>query len=113
MATVLGAGLWLSALNVKYRDIVMLVPFITQVGLFLTPVVYPIDLIREQPNGENLVALYLANPAAGIVEMYRWMILPTEFPGMILLLPITVSIVLLVTGAIYFKRAERDFADVI
>lgn len=106
--TILGAGLWLSALNVKYRDVVLLVPFLTQIGLFISPVVYPIDLVPE-----NLQAVYLANPTAGILELYRWIILPTDFPGMLLLIPIAVSIVLLVTGSIYFKRAEREFADVI
>ena len=108
VVTILGAGFWLAALNVKYRDVVLVVPFITLLGLFITPVIYPFDLVPE-----NLQPLYAANPMAGILELYRWMILPTDWPGLLLLIPITVSTLLLISGALYFKWAEQSFADVI
>ena len=108
LATTLGAGLWFSALNVRYRDIVMVVPFFTLVGLFITPIVYPIDLVPE-----NLLPLYVLNPVSGVMELYRWMLLPTDFPGLLLLIPVVMSALFLISGAMYFKRAEPGFADVI
>lgn len=108
ITTILGAGLWLSALNVKYRDIVLVIPFITQVGLFLTPVVYPFNLVPA-----NLQAVYVINPIVGIMELYRWILLPIELPIGLLGISVATSIVLFVTGAMYFQRAEQSFADVI
>jgi lipopolysaccharide transport system permease protein len=108
LVTILGIGLWLAALNVKYRDVVLVVPFITLVGLFITPVIYPFNLVPE-----NLQPLYAVNPMAGLLELYRWMILPTDWPGPLLLISVGVSALMLVSGALYFKRAEQSFADVI
>lgn len=108
LISILGAGLWLSALNVRYRDVVLLVPFITQIGIFVSPVVYSIDIVPErwQP-------IYALNPAVGVLEIYRWMVLGSDWPGALPLISIAVSIVLLVTGLLYFRRAEQHFADVI
>ena len=108
LITIMGIGLWLAALNVKYRDVVLVVPFITLVGLFITPVIYPFNLVPE-----NLQPLYAVNPMAGLLELYRWMILPTDWPGPLLLISVGVSALMLVSGALYFKRAEQSFADVI
>lgn len=108
-AVTLGAGLWFAALNVKYRDIVLLVPFITLVGLFVSPIIYPITEVPVQ-----LQPLYAINPMSGILELWRFMLLPTPWPSpSLLLIPIAVSVGLLVTGLIYFKRAEPNFADLI
>jgi lipopolysaccharide transport system permease protein len=109
LATALGLGLWLSALNVRYRDVRLVVPFLIQVGLFVTPIVYPFSLVPE-----SLQPIYALNPMVGVLEAYRWMLFPdAAWPGAIILIPIAVSVVLLVTGALFFQRSEREFADVI
>ncbi len=105
----LGIGLWLSALNVRYRDIRLVVPFLVMVGLFVTPIVYPFSVVPDaaQP-------FYALNPMVGVLEAYRWMLYPgADWPGNLLLIPLASSIVLVATGLVYFSRAERDFADVI
>jgi lipopolysaccharide transport system permease protein len=110
LATTMGAGLWLSALNVRYRDVGLVVPFLVQIGLFVTPIVYPLSII---PHG--LQPLYALNPAVGVLETYRWCLYPGHgFPAWyVVTIPVLASIVLIVTGALYFARAERGFADVI
>ena len=75
--TMLGMGLWLAALNVKYRDVILLIPFVVQVGLFITPIVYPMELVPD-----NLQPLYVVNPTVGLLELFRWMILPTALAGL-------------------------------
>jgi lipopolysaccharide transport system permease protein len=108
-ATVFGAALWLSALNVKYRDIQQVVPFLILVGLFISPITYPFDLVPE-----NLQPLYALNPVVGLVEAFRWALFGTaDFSAFVILIPIATSLVLLVSGAAYYQRAERSFADVI
>jgi lipopolysaccharide transport system permease protein len=105
----LGLGLWFSALNVRYRDVHIIVPFLIQVLIFVTPVVYALDLVPE-----DLRALYALNPLVGVLEAFRWAMLPgADAPGTLLLIPVATSIVLLVTGLLYFDRAEKSFADVI
>jgi lipopolysaccharide transport system permease protein len=105
----LGIGLWLSALNVKYRDIRLAVPFLIMVGLFVTPIIYPFEAVPDAAQ-----AFYALNPMVGVLEAYRWMLFPdADWPGLLLLIPLATSAVLLVTGAWYFARAERSFADVI
>jgi lipopolysaccharide transport system permease protein len=106
---ILGASLWLSALNVKYRDVHQLVPFLILVGLFIAPITYPLDKVPE-----NLQALYGLNPVVGFLEGYRWALFGTsDFPVIIVVIPVLATALLLVTGAAYFQRAERSFADVI
>jgi lipopolysaccharide transport system permease protein len=108
-ATVLGVSLWLSALNVQYRDVRHVLPFLTQVWLFVTPVAYPSSLLSEPWR-----TVYSLNPMAGVVEGFRWALLGT---AAIPIGPIAASCasatLLLVTGAFYFRRMERTFADVV
>jgi len=107
--TALGISLWLAALNVKYRDIRYVIPFLTQVWLFLTPVLYPSSMI---PDKWRLV--YGINPMSGVVEGFRWSLLGTEkAPGAMILVSAGVVVVLFVGGLFYFRRMEREFADVI
>ena len=109
LATALAAGLWLSALNVQYRDVRYTIPFLTQFWLFATPVVYPSSLIPEQWR-----ALYGLNPMAGVVEGFRWALLGTsQAHGAMLAVSTGVVIVSLIGGLYYFRRMEKTFADVI
>jgi len=112
LATALGAGLWLSALNVRYRDVHLLVPLLILAGLFITPVIYAFETITAQVP-EQVQILYALNPMVGVLEAFRWAMLGTDWPGALLLIPFVSSIVLLITGAFFFHRAERTFADVI
>jgi lipopolysaccharide transport system permease protein len=108
VAVALGLGLWLSALHVEYHDVQILVPFLVQVGLFVTPVIYPFDLVPE-----DLQPLYSLNPMVGVLELYRWVLFGSDWPGAIILIPVVAGALLLLGGAIFFQRAERSFADVI
>ncbi len=103
----LGIGLWLSALNVQFRDVRYVIPFLTQLWLFATPIAYPSSLLSEP-----LRSLYGLNPMVGVVEGFRWALLGTETsPGPMLLVSSLVSVVVLVTGAFYFRRMEVTFSD--
>jgi homopolymeric O-antigen transport system permease protein len=108
LATALGFGLWLSAINVKYRDVTLVIPFVVLVGLFVTPVIYPFDRVPS-----DLRAVYALNPMVGVLEAYRWMLLGTEWPGRLILVPILSSMTLVISGLLYFRRAEQNFVDVI
>jgi lipopolysaccharide transport system permease protein len=109
IAAALGAGLWLSALNVKYRDVTLIVPFLLLVGLFLTPNFYSFDIVP----GSLQPVIYALNPMVGVVEGFRWALLGTDFPGPLLAIPVAMSAILIVTGALYYERAQKSFADVI
>jgi len=105
----LGAGLWLSALAVHYRDVAYGLTFFVQVGFFLTPVVYDVSAIPAR-----LRLVFGLNPMVGVIATYRAVLLGVQpVPWMLVGESIVVSIVLLVTGAFYFRRAERLFADVV
>jgi len=106
--TALGVGLWLSALNVQYRDVRYTIPFLTQVWLFLTPIAYPSSLVPEQWR-----ALYGLNPMAGVVEGFRWALLGKDPPGPLLVVSTVVVVLLLIGGLYYFRRMEKTFADVV
>jgi lipopolysaccharide transport system permease protein len=108
MATALGVGLWLSALNVRYRDVNYLVPFLVQIWFYATPVAYGSMLIPEQYRW--LLGL---NPMTGVVEGFRWALLGQEPPGQLFALSVTITIVILMTGLVYFRRTERTFADIV
>lgn len=108
LATSLGVGLWLSALNVKYRDFQYTVPFIIQIWMYASPVVYPASIVPE-----SLKFLYSLNPLAGVIEGFRWALLGTAMPGAMILVSVGVVILLLVTGAFYFRRMEQYYADVV
>jgi lipopolysaccharide transport system permease protein len=107
--TSLGAALWLAALNVEYRDVRYVVPFLTQVWLFATPIAYPSSLL---PEGWRM--LYAINPMVGVVEGFRWALLDAgTAPGPLILVSVLVALALLVSGAFYFRRMEATFADVV
>jgi lipopolysaccharide transport system permease protein len=107
--TSLGVGLWLSALNVQYRDIRYVVPFLTQFWMFATPIVYPSSLLSEPWR-----TVYGLNPMVGVVEGFRWALLGVgRAPGLMLLVSSSAAIALLISGAYYFRRMEKTFADVI
>jgi homopolymeric O-antigen transport system permease protein len=107
--TALGVGMWLSALNVSYRDVQYVIPFLVQLWLFATPVVYPSTLVSEPWR-----TLFGLNPMAGVVEGFRWALLGVgNSPGPMVALSAAVAILLAASGAYYFRRKERTFADVI
>ena len=113
MVTALGFGLWLSALNVRYRDVNYLVPFLVQVWMYLTPVIYGSTLIPER--FRFFISL---NPMTGVVEGFRWVLLGSRLadaqpPGPLFALSIAIALVVLVSGAVFFRRTERTFADII
>jgi lipopolysaccharide transport system permease protein len=103
----LGTGLWLSALNVDYRDVGYVVPFLTQLWMIATPVAYPSSLLDEPWR-----TLYGLNPMVGVIEGFRWVLLGTKPPGILLFLSAGISLVALVSGAYFYRRAERTFADI-
>ena len=109
LATALGVGLWLSALNVQYRDVRYTIPFLTQTWLFATPVAYPAKLVPEAWR-----AVYGLNPMAGVVEGFRWALLGTASPpGPLLAVSVAAVLTLVVSGLYYFRRMEKTFADVV
>lgn len=109
LVTALGAGLWLSALNVQFRDVRYVVPFLTQLWLFLTPIAYPSSLLEEPWR-----TVYGLNPMAGVVEGFRWALLGTvRPPGPMLAASVLAALALLASGAFYFRRMEKTFADVV
>jgi lipopolysaccharide transport system permease protein len=109
LATALAVGLWLSALNVQYRDVRYMIPFLSQFWLFATPIAYPSSLIPEPWR-----ALYGLNPMAGVVEGFRWALLgKAGGTSSLLVVSALIVMVLLVSGLVYFRRMERTFADVV
>jgi len=107
IVTALGAGLWLSALNVEYRDVRYAIPFLTQFWLFLTPIAYPSSIVPTQWR-----ALYGINPMVGVVEGFRWALLGSgNAPGLMVVVSVLAALALLVSGMFYFRRMERTFAD--
>jgi lipopolysaccharide transport system permease protein len=109
LITALGAGLWLSAINVQYRDVRYTLPFLTQFWLFATPIAYPSSLLSQRWQ-----TLFAVNPMVGVVEGFRWCLLGTATsPGPMLLVSSAAAMLLLVSGAFYFRRVERTFADVV
>jgi lipopolysaccharide transport system permease protein len=109
MLTALGVGLWLSALNVKYRDVRYTISFLIQFWLFATPVAYSSSIVPARWR-----ALYGLNPMAGVVEGFRWALLgKSEGPGALLAVSVAVVILILISGLYYFRRMEAEFADVV
>ncbi len=106
--TSLGAGLWLGAMNVQFRDVRYAVPFLTRIWYFVTPIVYPTSLVPEK-----LRPLYYLNPMTAVVDGFRWVLLGTNTaPGSLVMISTVTAVLLLLTGAYYFRRTERTFADV-
>jgi lipopolysaccharide transport system permease protein len=109
LLTALGVGVWLSALNVQYRDVQHAVPFLIQIWFFATPIAYPSSLLAERWQ-----ILYALNPLVGVVEGFRWALLGSGHPpGLPLLVSAIAALFLLVSGAFVFRRIERTFADVV
>ncbi|MBN1286722.1 MAG: ABC transporter permease [Anaerolineae bacterium] len=109
LVTALGVGLWLSAMNVQFRDVRYTIPFITQFWMFATPIAYPSSLLEEPWR-----TLYGLNPMVGVVEGFRWALLGVDTaPGPVVLVSALAAVLLLLGGAFYFRRMERTFADVV
>jgi len=114
-AAALGVGLWMSALNVEYRDVRFVVPFLIQIWLFMTPVIYPASAVVSRLESLGLPGwVFGLNPMTGVVEGFRWALLGVDTrPLPLLLASAVVTAVLVVSGAAYFRRVERTFADVV
>jgi lipopolysaccharide transport system permease protein len=109
LATALAVGLWLSALNVRYRDVGYAIPFVVQIWMYASPVAYPVSLVPERWR-----VLYSLNPMAGVIEGFRWALLgrgTLDF-GATAASAVLVG-ALLLGGLVYFRRVERTFADVV
>jgi homopolymeric O-antigen transport system permease protein len=109
MLTALSVGLWLSVLNVRYRDVGQAIPFLIQIWLFASPVAYPVSVVPDKWR-----ALYSLNPLAGVIEGFRWALLGRQMPDIQLIIISTAVVLLLLAGGlIFFKRMENTFADVV
>ncbi|MDM4018454.1 ABC transporter permease [Roseiconus lacunae] len=109
IVTALAFGIWLTALNVRYRDIGMAVPFLVQIWMYLCPIAYPISLVPER-----FQALYSLNPMVGVIEGFRWSLLNSSSPDWSMIgISFLSTFVVLVGGLFYFRRVESTFADVI
>jgi lipopolysaccharide transport system permease protein len=110
MLSALGVGIWLSALTVRYRDFQHILPFFVQIGLYITPVAYPAELVSERlPKWAE--SIYYLNPMAGVVQGFRWSVFGGQPPSNMIYLSFTVVIIIFVTGLIYFKKVESEMAD--
>ena len=109
LVTALGVGLWLTAMNVQFRDVRYTVPFLVQAWMYATPIAYPSSLLHEPWR-----TLYALNPMVGVVEGFRWALLGSHAaPGPIIFISAAVSVTLLISGALYFRRMEKTFADIV
>jgi lipopolysaccharide transport system permease protein len=109
LSTALAVGLWLSALNVRYRDVGHTIPFLVQIWMFASPIAYPVSMVPEKWR-----LLYSLNPMAGVIEGFRWALLGKESPDFAVMAVSAAAVaVLLWGGLLFFKRMERTFADVV
>lgn len=109
LLTALSVSLWLSALNVKYRDVASVVPLMTQLWMFASPVLYPASLVPE-----SLRWYYGLNPMAGVIEGFRWALFGKTAPDWTMVaVSLAVVVLLLIGGVMFFRRVERTFADLI
>lgn len=104
----LAGGIWISALTVRYRDFRFVTPFMVQVGLFLTPIAYPLDTVPQ-----NFLSIYYLNPMVGIAEGFRWTLLGVGQPWPALFFSIGITTILFVGGILYFAKVEKIMADII
>lgn len=109
LATALAVGLWCAALNVRYRDVQQLIPFLLQVWMYISPVAYSISLV---PQGSWRL-IYGLNPMTGVIQGFRWALLGGQPPDMLLSLSCVVVLVVLISGLMYFLRVEQTFADIV
>jgi lipopolysaccharide transport system permease protein len=108
-ATAIAVGLWLSALNVKYRDVRHAVPFLVQIWMYASPVVYPLSIVPEKWR-----FIFALNPMTGVIEGFRWGLLGKASPDFgLMIVSTSVVLVLLLSGLVFFRRMERTFADVV
>jgi lipopolysaccharide transport system permease protein len=109
LLTSLAVGLWLAALNVRYRDVGHAIPFLIQIWMFASPVVYPVSMIPEKYR-----LFYGLNPMVGVIEGFRWALLGNASPDFgVMTVSAIVMLVALAGGLVFFKRLERTFADVV
>jgi lipopolysaccharide transport system permease protein len=108
LATSLAVGLWLSALNVLYRDVQYIIPFLVQLWMYLSPVVYPVTYITGPWR-----YVYALNPMVGVIQGFRWALVGGEPPDKLIAVSVVVVLLMLVSGLYYFRRMERVFADVV
>ncbi len=106
--TALSLGLWLASFAVKYRDIIHAVPFLIQIGFFVSPVIYPVTILPP-----SMKFLYSLNPMAGIIDGFRWAFLGTAAPGPSIFISLGVVIVMFISGLFFFRSVEQYFADIV
>jgi lipopolysaccharide transport system permease protein len=106
----LAVGIWLSALTVRYRDFQHVVPFMVQIGLYVTPVAYPAEFaVKHLPEWASTI--YYLNPMAGVVQGFRWSMFGGDAPGPLIYVSILMVLVIFVSGLFYFRKVEGDMAD--
>ncbi len=110
LAAALAVGLWLSALNVQYRDVQQMIPFLLQAWMYASPVVYSIDVI---PNHGPWRLIYGLNPMTGVIQGFRWALLGSQPPDWLMAVSVFMVFALLVSGLYYFRRMEHSFADMV
>jgi lipopolysaccharide transport system permease protein len=109
VAVTLGVGIWFSALCVQFRDVRHVVPFLSQIAMFATPIAYPIAIVPEQWQW-----LYSLNPMVGVVEGFRWSLFGGAFPDAVMIVStVAISSVLLVSGVYFFQKQEQAFSDLV
>ncbi|MEK9140966.1 MAG: ABC transporter permease, partial [Nitrospirota bacterium] len=109
MLTATGVGLFVSAANVKYRDVGHAIPFVVQIWMFVSPIVYPVSLVPDRWK-----LLYGLNPMAGVIEGFRWALLGKSAPDPFVMgVSIVMVLAVLIGGVVYFRQMEREFADII
>ncbi|MCK6601701.1 MAG: ABC transporter permease [Bacteroidetes bacterium] len=104
----LTVGIWLSALTVRFRDFQHIVSYISQLGIYLTPIAYPASLVPD-----HLRVLFFLNPMAGVIEGFRWSLIGTEAPDPLMFLSAGLMVVLFITGLYYFRKTEKTMADIV
>jgi homopolymeric O-antigen transport system permease protein len=112
LAVTFGVGLWLAALNARYRDVILALPVVLQIGIYLTPVIYSASIVSKVISDDWLPVLAFVNPMIGVVELFRWATLATDAPQPVAVLMACVSAaVLIATGGLYFAHTERNVVD--
>ena len=110
MLAALAVGIWLSALTVRFRDFQHVVPFMVQIGLYITPIAYPADFAMQRLP-KWAATIYYLNPIAGVVQGFRWSIFGGEAPGSLMYVSFAMIIILFISGLFYFRKVEDDMAD--
>ena len=106
----LSVGIWLSALTIRYRDFQHVVPFMVQIGLYITPVAYPAEF-ATQHLPKWAAGLYFLNPMAGVIQGFRWSVFGGTPPGNLTYLSILIIFIMFISGLAYFSKVEEDMAD--